>query len=207
MVSLEAFIKQNGLEDQINLGLEHITKRFDVTDDKMKDYGLHGFVKTFWAFAKIKWKVESFRSRAILGRCSHAKKIIEINEQLLLVGREMEMKSTLIHEIAHMVVQLIRPYLVYLKISNDAATTHHGKLWKFVAISLGDDGQRTADYEFFSEYVLEERAKKGHKHEYKCKDCGHIYKTFRELTNVHRRRHGECKYRANGGHLEHKMVR
>ena len=191
MISLVSFIDKCGLREEINQGLYKIGVRLNAAT----------LGADFWNKAAI-WKMQGIKGISSLGYCDHVKQIIGINFKLLEVGRDEELRSTLLHEAAHMIHGLIiRTYMI----SGDRKP--HGKLWKYIAIQLGDDGGTTASYKFFSEFVAEKRAERGHKHEYICKDCGHVYKQQRILKNVATRFHGPCRSKTNHGRLTHTVVR
>lgn len=98
--------------------------------------------------------------------------------------------DTLLHEVAHIIT--IAAYW---------CAKSHGHEWKSVMRALGAEPDRCCDYKYLGSTATEP------KHSYKCKDCGHEYLTLRALVRPERRRHGRCKYKANGGKLSHTQLR
>lgn len=193
-ISLISYIDRKGWRNEIMLGLDHI----GVAVGGMA-------LREQFFLAASNWHVVSFKSVTTLGVCHHTHKEIRLNEQLLINGREDAEKSTFMHEIAHMICAMVKKFLSNRGVAFDRKP--HGRLWQSISIKLGDDGKRTANYDFFNKYIQEKREATGHKHEYTCKDCGHVYKTRRRLVRIESRFHGPCRYKENKGRLIHKEMR
>lgn len=196
MISLISYIDAHGYRDEIEIGLQKVENAFFKHSISIRGQ--------FWLLAGT-WTVIYKASKSNLGVCNHTQKTIYLNEQFRIGNYKAEEKSTFLHELAHMITRFINKALAFRYLPTDDKP--HGKLWKFVAKSLGDDGERCANYEFFNNHIKEIREEKGHKHEYCCKDCGYVFKTNRALVRFTQRRHAPCQYKTYGGRLIHTQVR
>lgn len=93
----------------------------DMTYKTLKFYGLNNWSVTF----------DGAKQRA--GYCSFLKKSISFSKYFVEMNGFDEIESTIKHEVAHAIAY------VYFN------HTEHGKIWKKVAIAIGDDGKRCYD--------------------------------------------------------------
>lgn len=196
MPSLISYIDSNNYRDEIEVGLQKIENALSKHSISVRGQ--------FWLLAGT-WNIMYKVSKSNLGLCNHTEKTIYLNEQFRVGNHKAEEKSTFLHELAHMITRFVNKSLAFRLLPTDDKP--HGKLWKFIAKSLGDDGERCANYDFFNNHVKAIREEKGHKHEYRCKDCGHVFKTQRVLARITHRFHGSCQHKTYGGRLIHTQVR
>lgn len=89
--------------------------------DLMYQHGLIG--DKGWAFF---WD----NAKRRLGSCNHHRRIISMSKRLVEINDEIQVRDTILHEIAHALV--------------DPALPAHGTVWKIKAQSLGCSAERLA---------------------------------------------------------------
>lgn len=129
-----------------------------------------------WAF---KWNNRMTQ----FGVCVHSRHTLAFSRPLASVRTEEDMLNTITHEIAHAV---LGPW------------HDHDEVWRLKAIELGSDGE--------ARHELPQSADILYKHEYKCRDCVFVYKSFRRLSHVSLRRHMACKAMGKEGRLIYKEI-
>ncbi len=121
--------------------------------------------------------------------CHSNNRVIELNYKIFTVERQNDLRSTLLHEVAHHI-----NFFIY-------RGKGHDRNWKAIMIGLGRPPNRCHEYDYI------ERARREPKHIFTCKDCGHEYPTVKILKRWEDRYHPECRGKANRGHLSYRPAR
>lgn len=183
MKTVQEYLIECNLLDQVLNGIEKITLNQEYKDT-VKD------ALCLWRMATIS------KTAYIAGRCCPSKKVIQLHNELLKPGREDDRDTTLLHEIAHLLVDFFWGRILSRKPSA------HGKEWKYVTKLIGGTPARCHKFEYFNEL---KKAKANHK--YVCMDCGWECFTTRKLKNIDRRHHKGCQHKENHGHLIYKTIK
>ena len=94
----------------------------ELAASKMERHGL----------TRQSWTVKYDRARARAGQCRHRAKILSFSRHLIVRGSPVDMRNTLLHEIAHAL----------------AGPRHgHDRTWRDIALRIGCDGKRCHDIE------------------------------------------------------------
>lgn len=101
------------------------------------------------------WSFKFDRSVRRLGQCNHRKKIISLGQYATLVNDEVQVRNTIIHEIAHALC---------------GSGEGHGLIWKAKCLAIGGNGERLGNI----------AVKAPHKYQMSCNDCNHIWKYYRK---------------------------
>lgn len=140
----------------------------------------------------------NYRAKSRFGVVKISERTMELTAAYFTSGYELHSdraehhRQTLLHETAHIIVRIIRPL-----------ASAHGHEWRAVMRNLGARPDRCGKGEFLAE--MRQGSDLGHKHEYTCQSCGHVYRTKRALKRLDRRFHGPCG--SVKGRLTHKQVR
>lgn len=122
-----------------------LSRAEDLASELMRQYGL---LEQGWGFRF---------DRAIrrLGYCNYRKHYISLAQHATLVNPEIQVRNTILHEIAH------------------ALCGHgegHGPIWKAKCIEIGGNGQRLGEIQIKAPF----------KYQLYCLDCKHIWKYYRK---------------------------
>lgn len=152
--------------------------------------------------------VINHRAKGRFGCVKHGKLTMELTSEFFASGYSLhpervdEHMDTLLHETAHIIVDIAyRKGGLMNGITTGRRIKSHGPEWKRVMRLLGARPERCGKASF----LKEAREAKGHKHEYTCQGCGHVYKTNRVLKNIEHRFHGKCG--RIEGRLTHRQLR
>jgi predicted SprT family Zn-dependent metalloprotease len=78
------------------------------------------------------WKIKYDRSRTCAGECDLRTKTLSFSRYLIARGPLMELRNTLLHEIAHALA---------------GAQYNHDRIWRKIALKIGCDGERCYNFE------------------------------------------------------------
>ncbi len=121
------------------------------------------------------WQFKFDRATSRFGTCRYSRRFIQLSKPLTLVNDEVEVRDTILHEIAHALTP----------------GADHGPVWKLQAQAIGARPERC-----FTTARVKLAATK---YEGICMDCGHKVPRTRK-PNVHRTyTHIPCNHKPNKG--------
>jgi predicted SprT family Zn-dependent metalloprotease len=178
MTTLSEYLHKHDLLGRIDTGVDKLGLHHETVNEIFDEFH--------------KWVVViNYRAKCRAGAIHPKDKKLSLTHKFFeCKSRNNDHVDTLLHEVAHVITDIVYPH----------TKVHHGREWKSIMIALGMAPDRCHYYEYMG-------TNKQPKHEYKCKDCGHIIHTKRALIRAKRRIHGLCKYKPNGGHLTHTQLR
>lgn len=138
----------------------------------------------------LRWRVVRSHNFSRLGRCSFAKREIEINISLFDPSESEQLIETLLHECAHFITICLHD------------SYGHDKHWKSVMSMLGAHAVASKP-----SLAIEERRQEQAKWIYRCCDCGYTFHALRRLDNISGRVHGPCTYKQYGGKITEIQLR
>jgi len=151
-MQLTKYIIETGLTDRINIGLLKL-----VDEDKALD---------IWEVFD-EWNIVSnSRTTSRSGQCSYMKKQVEIHAVLLKQGQEDARRQTSIHEISHIVADLIY---------DSRKISGHGREWKSVMRAFGVPANRCSNHDAMKEHRLSKA-----KWIYGCEKCDTLFPKMRK---------------------------
>ena len=115
------------------------------------------------------WNFKLNRKKSACGTCNYTHKVISLSKYYLKNAKIDDIINTILHEIAHVLTP----------------RHHHDRIWKSVALSIGNSGTRTNP----NATRIEGKVK------YQCKKCGEVVTFHRTLKN--KKAHGKCCYKYN----------
>ena len=186
-VKLDNYLDECGLLDQVLDGIDKIPWR----EEKQE--------KALGLLSSYKMGLIT-KSTHVAGRFSPRNEEIQLHEELLKPGREKDRDDTLLHEIGHLLTELVYKEDCFPCFGRKR--NPHGREWKSIVSLLGGNNSRCHNYEYFKEL----QAAKA-KHEYTCLDCGEKIYTQRKLKNMDRRSHTPCRFKENNGRFSHRVLR
>lgn len=86
--------------------------------------------------------VSNGRPTTRAGQWNPSKRQVEVHAKLLEKGREAELASTFLHEVAHAITDFVYPSTVFNKVQA------HGRQWKAVMRCLNQEPDRTCNFDF-----------------------------------------------------------
>ena len=107
-------------------------------------------------------------ARRRFGLCSTARKLISLSAPLVSLNEESQVKSTILHEIAHALTP----------------GHHHDEVWRATAIRLGDTGERC--------YSKDEVATPEPNYIYACSKCNIQFPRIQRMKRYGTRYHRSC---------------
>ena len=163
-MNLTQYINKTDISGQIIDGLSRL-----VNDNKAAE-----ILQTF-----DQWRVViNRRTTTRHGRCSYKNKEVELHVHLLGVGNEESRNQTLIHEISHVVVDLIWGY---------RNVRPHGKEWKHTMVAFGLQPNRCSSHESMNEFKMKKA-----KYIYACEKCEAKFPAMRK------KKYEASRYKHNG---------
>lgn len=175
MTKLNPYLVKCGLLDRVTNAIGHLESHAAIDSAKILEL-------------LSKYKV-IINTRAVgrAGQCDLNKKIIELHAELVKAGHDDDRNQTLLHEVAHAIVQI-----VFIDWSNAGAfrkVAVHGREWKHVMRLLGASANRCSNLD----YLIEARTKKA-RLIYACMGCETEYPAMRvKKYPANRYRCGKCK--------------
>lgn len=127
---------------------------------------------------KYPFSFEKAKPTRFIAKIIYTEKQIVFNETYLDIIKEDEFRNTILHEIAHYLVDTINGKWMM--------SNRHNSIWKMKHREIGGTGTRCSDLENYKNID-----RSGYRFIYHCNSCGHVFYTSRRKTNHH---HGDCSH-------------
>lgn len=175
-MKLTKYMKDAGVADCVDRGLD----RLDILSETQKAKILRDLET--WKF------VINRRATTRHGQTRYLDREVELHVHLLGEGNEDARNQTLLHEIAHIVADLIW---------DRGCIRAHGKEWKRVMHAFGANPERTSSHASMMEFQLKKA-----NYIYACERCGHDFpaqrkKKYAPSNYVHKRCGGRLYLKEN----------
>lgn len=140
----------------------------------------------FIKFNLIGWRFAFDNAKRRMGCCSYRNRTISMSRPLCEVnmGRE-KLMDTLLHEMAHAIAK-----------QRTGVCQGHNDVWKRICVEIGANPQRC----YTSEQVTAVKSK----YEYKCPNCGKLYRRHKRMTK--QTSCGDCCRKYNGGRYSKEYI-